>query len=74
MGKLLVISAFVISTITTASGQGTNTKMQFYIDWDFAAKKCIIVSEKPTNPNMVNNGPFNTRAEAETAIKTFKGC
>jgi hypothetical protein len=71
MRKLLVVGAFVISSITTASAQATKT--QYYIDWDFAAKKCIVVTEKPTNPDM-HNGPFNTRAEALTAIKTFTGC
>jgi hypothetical protein len=47
---------------------------QFYIDYDNAAKKCIIVTQKPTDKTVEGGGPFRTRAEAEAALKTVKGC
>jgi hypothetical protein len=74
MRKLLVFSALVISAITTAWAQGQAPKTQFFIDWDNAAKKCVVVTAKPADKDIVGGGPFNTRDEAVAAIKNVKGC
>ena len=65
----LVLCALVTFVFTPASAQTD----QFWIDWNNAAKKCIVVTQKPTG-NIEGGGPFRTRAEAEAALKTVKGC
>jgi hypothetical protein len=67
---LLVLCALATFVFTPASAQTG----QFWIDWDNAAKKCIVVTQKPTDKNVEGGGPFRTRADAEAALKTVKGC
>jgi hypothetical protein len=66
---VLATLAFTPTLAQNAPGSG-----QFYIDWDNAAGKCIIVTQKPTDKTIEGGGPFKTRAEAEAAFKTVKGC
>ena len=72
MKKLLLSSAFVAFTITTAFAQTT----EFYVVRDATTKKCTIVDKKPTatTTTVVDNGTFKTRTEAETGMKTMKVC
>jgi hypothetical protein len=68
--KLLVACALVAFAATPAPAQ----TQQFWIDWDDAAKKCIVVTAKPTDKTVEGGGPFRSRAEAEAALKRVKGC
>jgi hypothetical protein len=72
MKKLLLSSAVVAFTITTAFAQTT----EFYVVRDATTKKCTIVDKKPTatTTTVVDNGTFKTRTEAETGMKTMKVC
>ncbi|MGB8402322.1 hypothetical protein [Bradyrhizobium sp.] len=45
----------------------------FYVDWNAAARRCIVTTDKPVY-HVIDGGPFETRAEARAAIKTIKGC
>ena len=50
---------------------------EFYIVQDTTTKRCTIVEQRPTSQTMVVVGPgmaFTTRSEAETSMKTVKGC
>jgi hypothetical protein len=69
-----VLCTFAALACAPALAQNAPRSGQFYIDWDNAAKKCIIVTAKPTDKNIEGGGPFRTRAEAEAALKTVKGC
>jgi hypothetical protein len=71
MRKLLSLAAFVALATTAAQAQVSGTK--YYVDWNDASKKCIVAENKPTNL-VVGGGPFESRAEAESAFKTVKGC
>jgi hypothetical protein len=72
MKKLLLSSAVVAFTITTALAQTT----EFYVVRDATTKKCTIVDKRPTatTTTVVDNGTFKTRTEAETGMKTMKVC
>jgi hypothetical protein len=70
----LVFCVLATLAFTPASAQNAPSPGQFYIDYDDAAKKCIIVTQKPTDKTVEGGGPFRTRAEAEAALKTVKGC
>ena len=72
MKKLLLSSAVVAFTITTAFAQTT----EFYVVRDATTKKCTIVDKKPTatTTTVVDKGTFKTRTEAETGMKTMKVC
>ena len=72
MKKLLLSTAVVAFTITTAFAQTT----EFYVVRDATTKKCTIVDKKPTatTTTVVDNGTFKTRTEAETGMKTMKVC
>jgi hypothetical protein len=70
----LVLCVLATLAFTPASAQNAPDSAQFYIDWDNAAKKCIVVTQKPTDKTVEGGGPFRTRAEAEAALKTVKGC
>ena len=72
MKKLLLSSAVVAFTITTAFAQTT----EFCVVRDTTTKKCTIVDKKPTatTTTVVDNGTFKTRTEAETGMKTMKVC
>ena len=70
----LVLCVLATLAFTPALAQSAPASEQFYIDWDNAAKKCIIVTQKPTDKTVEGGGPFKTRAEAEAALKTVKGC
>ena len=72
--QLLAFCAFAALAITAAPAQQNAPKGKFYVDWDDAAKKCIVVTEKPTLHDVAGGGPFNTRAEALAAFKKIKGC
>jgi hypothetical protein len=73
--KQAFILSFVAALAMTMASAQSPKAAEYWVDWDFSAKKCIIVNEKPTNPNMHDNGPFKTRAEAENAIKNkIMGC
>jgi hypothetical protein len=67
-----VLMALVLTTLplTIAHAQGT----KYYVGWDDAAKKCIVVENTPTTAKVEGGGPYNSRAEAEAAFKTVKGC
>ena len=70
----LVLCVLATLAFTPALAQNAPASGQFYIDWDNAAKKCTIVTQKPTDKTIEGGGPFKTQAEAEAAVKTVKGC
>jgi hypothetical protein len=70
----LVLCVLATLAFTPALAQNAPASGQFYIDWDNAAKKCTIVTQKPTDKTIEGGGPFKTQAEAEAALKTVKGC
>jgi hypothetical protein len=72
MKKTLFVVALAALAPTFAWAQGTTGK--FYVDWDNAAKKCVVVEKRPTNPTLADLPPYNSRAEAETGLKTVNGC
>lgn len=72
--QYLVLCVLATLAFTPALAQNVPASGPFYIDWDNAAKKCIIVTQKPTDKTVEGGGPFKTRAEAEAAFKTVKGC
>ena len=49
---------------------------EFYIVQDVKTKKCTIVDKRPTTTEttVVGDGVFKTRVEAETGMKSVKGC
>ena len=68
--QLLVLGVLAAFAFTPALAQTG----QFWIDYDNATSKCLVVTQKPTDKTIVGGGPFKTRAEAEAALKTVKGC
>ena len=70
MKTLQLFIVFAMLGIAAAKAQDG----KFYVDWDDAAKKCIIVQTKPTVHQVTGGGPFDTRAQAEAALKVVKGC
>jgi hypothetical protein len=66
---------FTLAALAPASAWAQGTGGKFYVDWDNAAKKCVVVETKPANNNVEGGGPYNSKAEAETALKTtIVGC
>jgi hypothetical protein len=47
---------------------------QFYVDFNWSTRRCVIVVGRPIVYHVVGGGPFETRSEAKAAIKTIKGC
>ena len=72
MKKLYSLVMFAALATTSAQAQVSGTK--YYIDWDDAAKKCIVVENKPTIDKITGGGPYESKAQAEDAFKTVKGC
>lgn len=72
MKKLHLLVMFAALVTTSAQAQVSGTK--YYIDWDDAAKKCIVVADKPTTGKVAGGGPYESRAQAEAAFKSVKGC
>jgi hypothetical protein len=74
MKKILVSSAIIAFSLTSAFAQGT-VSSEYYVVRDATTKKCTIVDKKPTTTTtIVDNGVFKTRTEAETGMKTMKVC
>jgi hypothetical protein len=71
MKRTLLFLSLASLAPASAWAQGTGTK--FYVDWDNAAKKCVVVETKPAN-NVEGGGPFDSKAQAEAALKTVAGC
>ena len=46
----------------------------FYIMYDNSMKGCSIMTEQPTGTQYKMMGKYNTKAEAETAMKSMKEC
>lgn len=69
MKTLQLFTLFATLGITTAQAQ----EAKYYIDWDDAAKKCVIQNKPPVN-QIAGGGPFDSRAQAEAALKVVKGC
>ena len=68
---------FALAALAPASALAQGTTGKFYIDWDSAAKKCVVTETRPTNPN--NPGlrdfpPYNSKAAAEAALPKVNGC
>lgn len=72
MKKLHLLVMFAALATTSAQAQVSATK--YYIDWDDAAKKCIVVENKPTTDKVAGGGPYDSKPQAEAAFKTVKGC
>ncbi|MFO1109710.1 MAG: hypothetical protein U1E61_11045 [Bradyrhizobium sp.] len=70
MKNAFMLFALTVLSVTFAQAQGT----KYYVDWDYAAKKCVVVDKRPTNPNLADLPPYNSKAEAEAAFKVLKGC
>jgi hypothetical protein len=69
--KAIVTAAILAAFIVPASAA------EFYIVQDTSTKRCTIVDKKPTvtTTTVVGDGKiYQTRAEAETAMKTVKVC
>lgn len=74
MKRVLLSSALVAFTLTSAFAQGT-VSSEYYVVRDATTKKCTIVDKKPTmTTTIVDNGMFKTKTEAETGMKTMKVC
>jgi hypothetical protein len=73
MNKTLLF--FTLAALAPASAWAQGAGGKFYVDWDFAAKKCVVVEKRPTNPALADLPPYNSKAEAEAALKTtVVGC
>ena len=72
MKGVMFFSCLSMLAVSSAFAQSSGT--QFYVDWDNAAKKCIVVTAKPADKNIEGGGPFISRAAAEAAFKKVKGC
>jgi hypothetical protein len=74
MNRVLLSTALVAFTLTSAFAQGTASS-EYYVVRDATTKKCTIVDKKPTTTTtIVDNGIFKTKTEAETGMKTMKVC
>jgi len=75
MKRILITCAIATFAITQAAAQ-TAVPTNFYVVKDTATKKCTVVDAKPTSSTMqvVDNGQFPTKEQAETAMKTIKEC
>ena len=68
---------FALAALAPASALAQGTTGKFYIDWDSAAKKCVVTETRPTNPNNPNLrdlSPYDSRALAEAALPKLAGC
>jgi hypothetical protein len=70
MKNAVIVVVLTAMPVTLAHAQGT----KYYVGWDDAAKKCIVVENTPTTNKVEGGGPFNSKAEAEAAFKKVKGC
>jgi hypothetical protein len=60
--------------LVTTSAQAQVSGTKYYIDWDDAANKCVVVENKSTTDRVTGGGRYESRAQAEAAFKTVKGC
>ena len=65
---------FALAALAPASALAQGTTGKFYIDWDSAAKKCVVTETRPTNPNLRDLSPYDSRALAEAALPKLAGC
>jgi hypothetical protein len=75
MKKFLIAAGVSAFAVTSAFAQTAVGSSEYYVVRDATTKKCTIVDKKPTTTTtIVDNGTFKTRTEAETGMKTMKGC
>jgi hypothetical protein len=71
--KLVAAAALVASFAAPAFAAD-----EFYVVQDVKTKKCTVVDKKPTESSMTVVSPsgtvYETRAEADTGMKTVKVC
>jgi hypothetical protein len=68
--------AFVVGFVLSAGAQTSTTS--YYVVQDIKTKKCEIVDQKPVSREITVVGGdgvvYQTRTEAESALKTVKVC
>ena len=67
MQKYLVAAALIVGFSVPAFAVET-----FYIMYDNSMKGCSVMTEEPTGTQYKMMGKYNTKAEAETAMKSMK--
>ena len=75
--KISAITAVLAVSLTAAFVAPTFAAQAYYIVQDATTKKCTVSDTKPTSTEkMVVSGDtvYKTKSEAESAIKTTKGC
>ena len=76
MTRLLTTALLALAVAGPALAQ-TQVNTEYFVVQDASTKKCTIVDKKPTTTTtttVVSDGVYNTRTEAETAMKTVKVC
>ncbi len=76
--KTIVLAAALAVASTAAFAQAT-TATQYYVVQDTAAKKCMVVTQKPaanmTSTTIVGEGKtYTSEADANNAMKTITVC
>ena len=71
MKKLHLLAIFAALVTTSAQAQVSGTK--YYIDWDNAAKKCIVVADRPTTGKVVGGGPYESRDSGRSCVQVCQG-
>jgi hypothetical protein len=69
MKKYLVAAALIVGFSVPAFAVET-----FYIMYDNSMKGCSVMTEQPTGTQYKMMGKYNTKAEADAAMKTMKEC
>jgi hypothetical protein len=78
MKRSFISFCFLIALHYPVLCQSTKAKPAFYIVLNSSTKTCIVVSRMPQadtpNITLASDAIFETRVEAEAAIKTLKPC
>ena len=69
MKTYLIAAALIVGFSVPAMAVET-----FYIMFDNSMKGCSVMTEQPTGTQYKMMGKYNTKAEAETAMKSMKEC
>jgi hypothetical protein len=78
MKRSFISLCFLIALHSPGLCQSTKARPAFYIVLNSLTKTCIVVSRMPQadtpNITLASDAIFETRVEAEAAIKTLKPC
>jgi hypothetical protein len=76
--KRLIVGCCIAMIAGPSFAQPKKTQRTFYVVLNSLTKRCVVVDKPPRtdtpNITVASDAVFQTRAEAETAVKTLKPC